>query len=60
MELKIDPQAWAEGFTAGETGKGKCPYPAGSREALAWWSGHVEGAAKRQGYSFSRGTLPKE
>jgi hypothetical protein len=43
-----DPKAWAEGFRAGEEGESRCPYPAGSLEAFAWHSGHVEGAAKRK------------
>ena len=54
--LSIDPKAWDEGFQAGEEGISRCPYPAGGREAWSWWSGHVEGSAKRQGVSYSRGT----
>jgi len=58
--LKHDPTAWEEGFKAGEDRKHRCPYPAGTTEAWSWQSGHVEGDAKRQGFSYSRGTLPKE
>ncbi len=32
-----------------------CPYPPGSTEAFSWCSGFIEGDAKRQGYSYSRG-----
>ena len=58
--LKHDPKAWEEGFQAGEARKLKCPYPAESTEAWSWQSGHIEGGAKRQGFCYSRGTLPKE
>jgi hypothetical protein len=58
--LKQNPEAWDEGFKAGEDQKRRCPYPAGSTEAWSWHSGQVEGDAKRQGFSYSRGTLPKE
>ena len=49
------PKAWAEGFAAGEAGKRKCPYLAGSREAWSWWSGWVEGGAKREGFEYGGG-----
>ena len=54
-DIKIDPKVWDEGFTAGEKGKSECPYPAGSREAWSWYSGKIEGDAKRQGFSYTRG-----
>lgn len=54
--LRMDPKAWEEGFKAGEEQKSKCPYPAESREAWSWYSGHTEGDAKRQGFSYSRGS----
>jgi hypothetical protein len=55
-----DLKAWGEGFKAGEDGQQECPYPAGSREALSWCSGHVEGdrerlEADREGYNGSIG-----
>jgi hypothetical protein len=53
--ITIDPKAWDEGFKAGEERKSKCPYPAGSREAWSWYSGQIEGDAKRQGFSHSPG-----
>ena len=60
-KLEQNPKAWEEGFQAGEARKTKCPYPAGTTEAWSWCSGRVEGDAKRQGYSYSRGTLgPKD
>jgi hypothetical protein len=58
--LKHDPKAWEEGFRAGENKVRiplRCPYPAGTTEAWSWHSGYVEGDAKRQGYSYSRGAL---
>jgi hypothetical protein len=58
--LKHDPKAWEEGFSAGESRVRmplRCPYPAGTTQAWSWHSGHVEGDAKRQGYSYSRGAL---
>lgn len=58
--LKHDPRAWEEGFRAGESRVRfplRCPYPAGTTEAWSWHSGYVEGDAKRQGYSYSRGAL---
>jgi hypothetical protein len=59
MTLKHNPEAWEEGFQAGEERTSRCPYPAGTREAWSWWSGHVEGDAKREGFSYSRGATPK-
>ena len=58
--LKHDPKAWEEGFSAGESGVRnplRCPYPAVTTQAWSWHSGYVEGGAKRQGYSYSRGAL---
>jgi len=60
--LKHDPQVWEEGFSAGENTARiplRCPYPAGTTQAWSWHSGHVEGDAKRQGYSYGRGALSK-
>ena len=60
--LKHDPKAWEEGFSAGESGVRiplRCPYPARTTQAWSWHSGYVEGDAKRQGYSYSRGSLSK-
>ena len=61
--LKHDPKAWEEGFKAGESAARipvRCPYPAGGIAAWSWHSGYVEGDAKCQGYSYSRGALSKE
>jgi ribosome modulation factor len=58
MRLTIDSQAWQEGFTAGEAGRlasNRCPYAAATTEAWSWHSGWIEGDAKRQGFSYSRG-----
>ena len=58
--LKHYPKAWEEGFSAGENTARiplRCPYPAGTTQAWSWHSGYVEGDAKRQGYSYSRGAL---
>ena len=60
--LKHDPKAWEEGFKAGESRVRiplRCPYAAGTTQAWSWHSGQVEGDAKRQGYSYSRGALSK-
>lgn len=62
LVLKHDPKAWEEGFKAGESGVRiplRCPYAAGTTQAWSRHSGHVEGDAKRQGYSYSRGALSK-
>ncbi|HLK64472.1 MAG TPA: hypothetical protein VKU19_13595 [Bryobacteraceae bacterium] len=60
VNLTMDAEAWRGGFTAGDTGRlmHKCPYRAGTTEAWSWCSGWIEGDAKRQGFSYSRGTLP--
>ena len=61
--LKHDPKAWEEGFEAGESKVRipvRRPYPAGTTQAWSWHSGYIEGDAKRQGYSYSRGALSKE
>lgn len=62
MRLAIDSRSWQEGFAAGEAGQlaSRCPYAATTREAWSWYSGYIEGDAKRQGFSYSRGTLPAE
>ena len=60
--LKHDQKAWEEGFNAGESRVRiplRCPYPAGRTQAWSWHSGHVEGDAKPEGYSYSRGALSK-
>jgi hypothetical protein len=56
--MEQDPKAWEEGFKAGEERKTRCPYPKGSREVWSWSSSWVEGGAKRQGFSYSRGAKP--
>jgi hypothetical protein len=55
--IEHDPEAWQAGFLAGEKGHARCPYPAPSKQAWSWESGRVEGAAKREGYSYTRGVL---
>ena len=58
--LKHDPIAWEKCFAAGESGTKtalRCPYLAGTTAAWSWRSGYIEGDAKLQGYSYSRGTL---
>ena len=59
MKLTIDSTAWQEGFDGGEAGRpmSRCPYRAATTEAWSWHSGWIEGDAKRQGFSYSRGTL---
>jgi ribosome modulation factor len=60
MKLTMDLKAWEEGFKAGEAGRlmSRCPYLAATTEAWSYHGGWIEGDAKRQGYSYSRGTLP--
>ncbi len=56
--IHIDSAVWDEGFKAGEISRGlvvPCPYPPRSIEAFSWCSGYIEGDAKRQGFSYSRG-----
>jgi hypothetical protein len=53
MELKQDPIAWREGYTAGLRldDNQTCPYPAASAKAWAWRSGFLEGRAYRGPYT---------
>ena len=46
-----DRAAWDAGFAAGESGQTvtTCPYPAAAEESVAWYSGFIEGKAKRSG-----------
>jgi ribosome modulation factor len=55
VTLRHDPQAWQCGFDAGEGGRlhGSCPYQAGSTQAWSWFSGFIEGKAKRAGYEYT-------
>lgn len=55
MTITIDKKAWDEGFRAGERRDNRCPYPRPGTEGLSWWSGYIEGDAKRQGFSHSQG-----
>ena len=45
-------ELWHEGFKADELLGGRCPYPEGSREALAWEAGWAEGVMKRTGDDY--------
>ena len=58
--IRIDSKAWDAGFNAGERGPlkaiNRCPYPPLTIESHSWHSGFIEGEAKRQGYSYSRGS----
>ncbi|CAG9172094.1 hypothetical protein LMG23992_02117 [Cupriavidus laharis] len=47
--LRMDPNAWAAGFAAGQRGEacGACPYASTSAQALAWVAGFIEGKASR-------------
>jgi hypothetical protein len=45
--LKHDPQAWREGFKAGQwDDTNACPYPAGTAAALSWQNGYLEGRVR--------------
>jgi ribosome modulation factor len=61
MKLTMDTRAWGKGFEDGEAGRlmGRCPYLAATTESWSYHSGWIEGDAKRQGYGYSRGTLPR-
>lgn len=52
--VRIDPDAWRAGFEAGEAGRAMTPCPVGL-DALSYFSGWIEGDAKRQGYNSSAG-----
>lgn len=51
---QIDSDAWRAGFEAGEAGRAMTPCPA-SLDAFSYFSGWIEGDAKRQGYDYSAG-----
>lgn len=48
----IDPEAWRAGLQAGETGRAMTPCPA-SLDAFSYFSGWIEGDAKRQSYEYN-------
>lgn len=45
QQMRMDEEAWRQGFLAGATGKSSDsnPYPATDHRGLAWASGYVEG-----------------
>ena len=57
MRLKIDGNAWNQGFWDGELGLPLrlCPYAVGATERWSWSSGYIEGDAYRNGF---KATLP--
>lgn len=52
--VQIDPAAWRAGFEAGENGRAMTPCPA-KLDSFSYFSGWIEGDAKRQGYDYSAG-----
>jgi ribosome modulation factor len=54
--VKHDLEAWQRGFADGERGvpKNRCPYAAATPQGFSWWSGWIEGDAKRQGYDVAK------
>ncbi|MHA6848603.1 hypothetical protein [Ralstonia syzygii] len=52
IRVRIDPKAWRAGFDAGEAGRAMTPCPA-DLDSLSYFSGWIEGDAKRQGYAVS-------
>ncbi|WP_175854731.1 hypothetical protein [Burkholderia anthina] len=54
--VQIDPEAWRAGFDAGETGRAMTPCPA-NLDAFSYFSGWIEGDAKRQGYKQDVGAM---
>jgi hypothetical protein len=61
-KLTLDREVWNAGFVDGEDGVPVtwCPYPVESTESWSWHSGFIEGAAKRDGFKYSRGTQPRQ
>lgn len=47
---------WQLGFDAGEAGKPSTPVSPNVSHALSWFSGYIEGDAKRRGFEYSKGT----
>ena len=52
MRITIEPAEWCQGFEDGQRGR-----PGKVGGTFNYFSGYVEGDAKRQGYSYSVGTL---
>ncbi|CAJ4306140.1 Uncharacterised protein [Burkholderia pseudomallei] len=52
--VQIDSDAWRAGFEAGETGRAMTPCPA-NLDSFSYFSGWIEGDAKRRGYDYSAG-----
>lgn len=52
--VQIDSDAWRAGFEAGETGRAMTPCPA-NLNPFSYFSGWIEGHAKRRGYEYSAG-----
>lgn len=56
--IEIDRADWIAGFKDGESGRPNAPGP--GIDGYSYASGYVEGAAKRQGYEYSLGTVTEE
>jgi hypothetical protein len=53
-KVRIDLSAWRAGFDAGEAGRSMAPCPR-NLDPFSYFSGWIEGDAKRQGFEYSRG-----
>jgi len=54
VKVRIDPSAWQAGFDAGEAGRPITPCPQ-NLDPFSYFSGWIEGDAKRQGFEHSLG-----
>jgi hypothetical protein len=55
VQVWMDRDDWQAGFDTGAVGKPSRP-GAEVCDQLAWFSGWIEGDAKRQGFEYSKGT----
>lgn len=58
VQVWMDRDDWQSGFDMGAAGKPSRP-GAEVRDQLAWFSGWIEGDAKRQGFQYSKGTTKR-
>lgn len=59
VKARIDPSAWQAGFDAGEAGHPMTPCPQ-NLDPFSYFSGWIEGDAKRQGFEHSLEVLHEE
>lgn len=54
VNVRIAPSAWQAGFDAGKAGRPMTPCPH-KFDPFSYFSGWIEGEAKRRGFEYSRG-----